>query len=44
MLNGLAAAGLEVERLMWRHFGIETLAVYCARLPVKRSSSAGASI
>lgn len=31
MLNGLAQAGLGVERLMWRHFGIETLAVYCAR-------------
>jgi 16S rRNA G1207 methylase RsmC len=34
MLNGLAANGLVVERLMWRHFGIETLAVYSARLPV----------
>ena len=32
MLNGLAQAGLSVERLMWRHFGNETLAVYCARV------------
>ena len=31
MLDGLAAGGLEVERLFWRHFGIETLAVYRAR-------------
>ena len=40
MLNGLARAGLAVEREMWRHFGNETLAVYSARMPVKRPISA----
>jgi len=30
MLNGLGVAGLMVERVMWRHFGNETLAVYRA--------------
>lgn len=33
MLDGLARAGLIVERLLWRHFGVETLAIYAARLP-----------
>lgn len=40
MLNGLARSGLSVERLMWRHFGNETLAVYA----VKREISASGSI
>lgn len=40
MLNGLAGSGLAVERLMWRHFGVETLAVYA----VKREISASGSI
>ncbi len=44
MLNGLAQAGLTVERLYWRHFGVETLAVYSARVasppaPVRRETS-----
>ncbi|ASG24111.1 hypothetical protein Y958_24625 [Nitrospirillum viridazoti CBAmc] len=33
MLNGLAQAGLVVERVLWRHFGVETLAIYSATLP-----------
>lgn len=33
MLSGLANAGLTVERLTWRHFGVETMAIYAARLP-----------
>ncbi len=49
MLTGLAEAGLAVERLMWRHFGNETLAVYRASrtgdaAPVKREISAAGSI
>ncbi len=49
MLNGLAQNGLVVERVMWRHFGNETLAVYSARLaesaaPVNREMSAAGSI
>ncbi len=49
MLNGLARNGLVVERLMWRHFGVETLAVYSARLaetvsPAKREMSAAGSM
>ena len=40
MLSGLARSGLEVERVMWRHFGNETLAVY----EVKRAMSAAGSI
>jgi SAM-dependent methyltransferase len=44
MLNGLAENGLSVERVMWRHFGNETLAVYSAALPVKREISAAGSI
>jgi SAM-dependent methyltransferase len=31
MLEGLARAGLQVERVLWRHFGVETLAIYAAR-------------
>jgi len=33
MLSGLANAGLAVERLTWRHFGVETMAIYAARFP-----------
>jgi SAM-dependent methyltransferase len=49
MLNGLAAAGLMVERVLWRHFGNETMAVYRACRagetgPVKREISAAVSI
>ncbi len=33
MLDGLAKAGMIVERLLWRHFGVETMAIYAARLP-----------
>jgi SAM-dependent methyltransferase len=49
MLNGLAAAGLAVERLFWRHFGVETLAIYSARVslvdaPVKRATSLAGSV
>ena len=33
ILGGLAKAGLIVERLLWRHFGVETMAIYAARLP-----------
>ena len=32
MLQGLADAGLSVERVLWRHFGVETMAIYAARL------------
>ena len=32
MLDGLAR-GLHVERLSWRHFGVETMAIYAARHP-----------
>ncbi len=32
MLDGLAQASLSVERLLWRHFGVETMAIYAARL------------
>ncbi|MBB6254208.1 methyltransferase [Nitrospirillum iridis] len=39
MLNGLAQSGLVVERVLWRHFGVETLAIYSAALP-NRSSRA----
>ena len=31
MLAALSRAGLIVERLAWRHFGVETLAIYSAR-------------
>lgn len=31
VLDGLSAAGLKVERLLWRHFGVETMAIYAAR-------------
>jgi SAM-dependent methyltransferase len=31
MLAALSRAGLFVERLTWRHFGVETLAIYSAR-------------
>jgi methylase of polypeptide subunit release factors len=31
LLAGLATAGLAVERLFWRHFGVETMAIYAAR-------------
>lgn len=31
LLAALARAGLFVERLTWRHFGVETLAIYSAR-------------
>lgn len=31
MLTALSRAGLLVERLTWRHFGVETLALYSAR-------------
>jgi methylase of polypeptide subunit release factors len=30
MLEGLAAAGLVIQRLTWRHFGVETMAIYKA--------------
>jgi methylase of polypeptide subunit release factors len=42
LLAGLAAAGLAVERLFWRHFGVETMAIYAARHadPAKRSTMA----
>ncbi len=50
MLCGLANAGLIVERLTWRHFGVETMAIYAARFPQaqdalvqNRSSSASPS-
>ncbi|MDB5393594.1 MAG: hypothetical protein JWM91_1100 [Rhodospirillales bacterium] len=49
MLSGLARAGLSVERLLWRHFGVETMAIYAARLPVVQTpanlamSAAGSS-
>ena len=33
MLDGLQAAGLAVERLTWRHFGAETMAIYKAVHP-----------
>ena len=39
MLNGLAKAGLAVERVMWRHFGNETLAVYQAKREISASGS-----
>ncbi|TWB39561.1 methyltransferase [Nitrospirillum pindoramense] len=42
MLDGLAQAGLAVERVLWRHFGVETLAIYSATAP-NRSSSAAVS-
>lgn len=49
MLNGLAASGMRVERLLWRHFGVETLAIYSARVPVgaapvKRATSLAGSV
>ena len=49
VLNGLAASGMRVERLFWRHFGVETLAIYSARAafgvaPVKRETSLAASV
>jgi methylase of polypeptide subunit release factors len=31
MLSALAHVGLVVERLSWRHFGVETMAIYAAR-------------
>jgi len=31
LLAALSRAGLSVERLTWRHFGVETLAIYSAR-------------
>jgi methylase of polypeptide subunit release factors len=31
LLKELSAAGLLIERITWRHFGVETLAIYCAR-------------
>jgi release factor glutamine methyltransferase len=31
MLAALSRAGLMVERLTWKHFGVETLAIYSAR-------------
>ena len=49
MLDGLARSGLAVERLFWRHFGVETMAVYAARAalsgqePVKREMSVAGS-
>lgn len=40
LLAGLATAGLAVERLFWRHFGVETMAIYAARHsePANRST------
>jgi methylase of polypeptide subunit release factors len=35
VLAGLATAGLAVERLFWRHFGVETMAIYAARHPAR---------
>ena len=49
MLNGLAKAGLLVERLECRHFGVGTMAIYAARLPAAETpanlpiSTAGSS-
>ncbi|MDG3439506.1 methyltransferase [Nitrospirillum amazonense] len=40
MLNGLAQAGLVVERVLWQHFGVETLAIYSATTPNRDSSAA----
>lgn len=34
MLSGLAKSNLAVERVMWRHFGNETLAVYAVKREV----------
>ena len=31
MLAALTREGFSVERLTWRHFGVETMAIYCAR-------------
>ncbi len=31
VLDGLTRAGLQVERLQWRHFGVETMAIYAAQ-------------
>jgi len=31
VLDGLAASGLAVERVTWRHFGVETMAIYRAQ-------------
>jgi hypothetical protein len=31
MLQQIAASGLKIERLTWRHFGVETMAIYAAR-------------
>jgi methylase of polypeptide subunit release factors len=31
LLDGLARSGLIVERVGWRHFGVETMAIYAAR-------------
>lgn len=33
MLAALRHAGISVERLTWRHFGVETMAIYRAREP-----------
>jgi hypothetical protein len=38
LLEGLSQAGLQVERLTWRHFGVETLAIYAARHPLRHPS------
>lgn len=40
MLAVLAHAGLSVERLTWRHFGVETMAIYRARRPQSSTGSA----
>lgn len=38
LLTALSRAGLVVERLTWRHFGVETLAIYNARSISRRPS------
>ncbi len=48
VLEGLASAGLRVERLLWRHFGVETMAIYVARhasmgTPANRPTNAATS-
>jgi methylase of polypeptide subunit release factors len=37
LLAALSHAGLSLERLTWRHFGVETLAIYSARYGSPRS-------
>ena len=36
MLGALDRAGLSVERLTWKHFGVETMAIYAARHRIAR--------